>query len=136
MAKLQTNGIVSVEDTGLMKILFNLDEDSPSLSAKSILQKYGLRPMYEYMPAIAQPDWEYMYALFLFMKSWASMTQVQLNLTFMPELYPGMRIRLPDADNLELYIESVSHQGSTKSTYTTTISGIAPTRNGKLLRMP
>jgi hypothetical protein len=138
MAKLNTTGIVSVEDEGLMKILFNLDANTTydSLSARSILQKYGMRPLYEYMPALAQPDWEYMYALFLFMKSWAAMTQVSLQLTFMPELYPGMRIRLPDSNNLEMYVESVSHSGSTKGQYTTNVSCIAPTRNGKLLRMP
>ena len=52
------------------------------------------------------------------MQVWAQQYTTQVTLTFMPELYPGMRIRLAD-HNIEVYVMSVIHQGDFNSGFST-----------------
>lgn len=131
---LATQGIVSVENTQLFKMLAGYSPSSRvEMDAKALLDRFGMRPLTKMTSLVQDPLWEWMQALFLFMKAWATWTQTHFTVTFMPELYPGMRIIFPDHDNLEMYVESVSHRGSAQSGYSTTVNAVAPVRNGKLI---
>lgn len=47
-------------------------------------------------------------ALYLFMQRWANQFQASVPMTFMPELWPGMILRLPEF-NFQAYITEVQH---------------------------
>lgn len=47
-------------------------------------------------------------ALFLFMRRWADQFQAEVPMAFMPELWPGMILRLPEF-NFQAYVTEVRH---------------------------
>jgi hypothetical protein len=47
-------------------------------------------------------------ALYLFMQRWAAQFRASVPMTFMPELWPGMLLRLPEY-NFQAYIVEVQH---------------------------
>jgi hypothetical protein len=123
---MQTNGIISVQIPEIMAILFGFASSSSTNStqaaldsmtaklgknfANAFLTRYGLRPLVQEQPMIRSHVTEFMYAWQLFMESWANQYSSEITLTFMPELYPGMRIRLQD-HGIEVYVQGVQHQG-------------------------
>ena len=131
---LQTNGIVSVQIPEVMAILFgfasagspNALQDSVNAFtskfgknfANNFLARYGVRPLVQQQPLIRSHVTEFMYAWQLFMTSWANQYSSTIQLSFMPELYPGMRIRLDD-HGIEVYVQSVNHQGDRASGFYT-----------------
>jgi len=66
-----------------------------------------------------------LYALYLFMEKWANQYQAKLDITFMPELFPGCRIKLRSKD-ISFYVKSVSHNMNYTSGFTTTVECICP----------
>jgi len=76
----------------------------------------------------------FLQALYIFMEKWSSMFASQIGLTFMPELYPGMRIKVDsifDKDgnqrDIQVYCESVTHNFSyDQSGFTTTATVSCP----------
>jgi hypothetical protein len=141
---MQSNGIVSVQTKEVMRQLFG--EDVESLfgdNATTFLQRYGLRPRVESVPMIRNHVTEFMYAWRLFMAGWAQTYNTQVQFTFMPELYPGMRIRinLPadtslGFDNVEVYVQSVTHYGSRAAGFSTTAQVTCPiTRKNGAVRL-
>jgi len=131
---MQSNGIVSVQIPEVMAILFgfasaNSPDDATAAVgalygkfgknfANNFLSRYGMRPLVQEQPLIRSHVTEFMYAWQLFMQSWANQYSSTIKLTFMPELYPGMRIRLED-HGIEVYVEGVSHQGDRASGFYT-----------------
>lgn len=134
---LTTRGIVTIEQQELLKFILHISpSDKVVVESGDFLQTFGMRLMRESVGIIRSHAWEYTYALFAFMKQWTLQYRTPVNLTFMPELYPGMRIRLPDTarhKSVEMYIESVTHSGSRTGGFTTTIDVSCPMRNGALL---
>ena len=138
---MQTNGIVSVQIAEVMAILFGFaSASSPDASASAIeqltqhlgkdfssafLARYGMRPLVQEQPMIRSHITEFMYAWQLFMESWANQYSSTIQLTFMPELYPGMRIRLED-HGIEVYVQNVSHQGDRSGGFYTTANVTCP----------
>jgi hypothetical protein len=61
------------------------------------------------IPLVQQGRPEFFMALFLFMRRWADQFQANVPMTFMPELWPGMILRLPEF-NFQAYITEVRHQ--------------------------
>ena len=124
-----------------MAILFGFaSASSPSASASAIQQltqhlgkdfssaflaRYGMRPLVQEQPMIRSHITEFMYAWQLFMESWANQYSSTIQLTFMPELYPGMRIRLED-HGIEVYVQNVSHQGDRSGGFYTTANVTCP----------
>jgi len=73
----------------------------------------------------------YLYALYEFMYQWSQQFQVNIDVTFMPEVFPGSRIRIDVSDSLwiEAYVDKVSHTMSYTSGFNTKLSCICPIGN-------
>lgn len=123
----RSRGFLTIEDPAALRFLFQLPTKirDAELDASGFLQRFGLRPMVEEIPEIRSHEWESMYAAFRFLKAWASQFKSTVSFTFMPELYPGMIIRLR-SHGLQVYVESVSHTGSRNGGFQTTAVVTAP----------
>lgn len=126
-----TSGIASVEFPELMEALFNVDTKDPRaknfLNPQAILQRFGARMDYAPMGQITGPDAEFWYACQLFMQNWAAQFSSVVNLTFMPEVWPGMLLVL-ETFGFQAYVEQVTHSFSFADGggFTTEVSIIAP----------
>ena len=138
---LSTNGIVSIQDNSTMQILFGslTNGKSQSLASLEFLNRYGMRPMTQEQNMIHSHAMEYIYALTGFMQQWSNQYASTISLTFMPELYPGMRVSMSldnesgGTDRYEFYCTAVTHQGSRTAGFTTQAVFTAPVKNGALL---
>jgi len=131
----ESQGIITVEDTRVMQLLLGFSPETEGVRTNSweFLQTFGMRPLRQEASFIRSHYWEILYGLFVFMKQWTMQYQSPVELTFMPELYPGMRIALPESERhspLEVYVESVSHSGSRTGGYSTSVTVSCPVRNG------
>lgn len=68
-------------------------------------------------------------ALFLFMRKWANQFSASIPMTWMPEAWPGMIVRLPEF-NFQAYITQVEHsfQMGKDGFFRTSVSVVAPSR--------
>ena len=154
-----TNGLVSVQDTATMRLLFNnlpvagdnavdggpLQTESTTQYINNLdvvdqfLNKYGLRPQVIQQSMIHSQIMEYFLALQTFMLDWVNQFASTVQTTFIPELYPGMRIlvNIPNPkgsiDKYEFYVMSVTHQGSRSGGFTTQFDVTAPKKNGNMM---
>lgn len=143
-----TNGIVSVQDGATMQMLFGLlknngtntySDEAAVTAANNFLQRYGIRPFVQEQNMIHSHTLEYLYALQVFMQQWVQQYVSNVQFTFMPELYPGMRIVIHVDDEsgasveYQFYCTSVTHQGSRSSGFTTQAQLTAPIKGGKIL---
>lgn len=74
----------------------------------SFIQRYGLRPMQQQLKIIRSHYYEFFSSLYTFMQQWSKQYSTQVQVCFMPELYPGMRMNLVNHD-IAVYVESVIH---------------------------
>jgi len=128
---LSTQGIVSVQDTNIMNVLFGGDSANTfNFDSQAFLRKYGMRPFVSQQPLIRDHTLEFTYALMTFMQMWAQQYSTEVGFTFMPELYPGTRINFPEiiveGGTLQLYVQSVTHSGSMSNGFTTRATVTAP----------
>lgn len=86
--------------------------------AIAFLQRYGARPAVEDFAMIRNPFFELFLAYQKFMQSWARQFLTPFVFTFMPELYPGGKVGMPD-HGLQMYIEEVTHTWDYESGFTT-----------------
>jgi cell wall-associated NlpC family hydrolase len=109
-----TMGIATVQSPQILKALLNLSEadmapnGSGSILIKALLNRFGVRPVFTSMPTIVGHLAEFWYALYLFQMNWASQFNTVIPITFMPELYPGMLLRLKQF-GFQCYITGVTH---------------------------
>ena len=142
---INTNGIVSIQDGTTMQLLFGTQgstskaETQNSINALNFLNRYGMRPYVQEQSMIHVHSLEYFYALYTFMNQWANQFATNITLSFMPELYPGMRISMSVEDETgttntyQFYANSVTHQGSRAGGFTTQVALTAPMKNGKIM---
>ena len=140
-----TQGIVSIQDITTMQILFGKNNATVKNIADNeqnviqFLNRYGLRPMVSQQSVIHSNALEYIYALQTFMQSWVNQFVSTVSLTFMPELYPGMRVSMTldnedgGIDKYEFFVTSVQHQGDRTGGFSTTASLTAPIKNGEIM---
>jgi hypothetical protein len=143
-----TNGIISLQDTITMQLLFGQAPIPGAKSSKNIynsktaqafLNRYGLRPQVDQEQMLRSHTMEFLYSLFNFMKKWTDQYVSTVSLTFMPELYPGMRISMlinsgaAKPDVYEFFVVSVTHQGSRSGGFTTQAQVTAPKINGQIM---
>jgi len=140
-----TQGVVSIQDVTTMQILFGQNTGNVKTLAQnektvtSFLNRYGIRPSVTQQSVIHTNALEYIYALHTFMESWVRQFISTVSLTFMPELYPGMRISITidnedgGVDNYQFYVTAVQHQGDRSGGFTTTASLTAPIKNGVIM---
>lgn len=131
---LTTAGIATVEDEWLFQRLkLTAPSDLDSLSGIEIMQRFGVRPLKQVYAMAGDQSLELMLACQVFMQKWAQQYQTTVQMTFMPELFPGMRVELA-GHNLQVYISQVTHQCDFERGFTTSITISAPSNpNGKQL---
>lgn len=127
-----TNGIASVEFPELMEALFNVSKDDPRaksfLDPNAILRRFGARVDVRTAGILTTPEAEFWYACRLFQRNWAGQFSAAVNLTFMPEIWPGMLLRI-STFGFQAYVESVTHSFSFADGgpgFTTRVSVVAP----------
>ena len=94
----------------------------------AFLDRYGARPKSITFNNIRNPALLWMATWMEFMKAWAKRYHSSASFTFMPELFPGGRVNI--ADRIEMFVESVTHNFSYSSGFSTSASLIAPTATG------
>lgn len=144
---LTTQGIASIDTPAIMHALFGLDATSAAAKAFTdyVYKRFGARPDLEQMPGLIGPQGEFFAALFLFMRSWAYQYNADVPMTFMPELWPGMLIQVPDF-SFQAYVTTVTHsfQMGEGGFFNTTVNIAAPSRlpgsgnksGGQLIGLP
>ena len=144
---LTTMGIASIDTPAIMRALFGLDVTSAAAKTFTdyVYKRFGARPDLEQMPGLIGPQGEFFAALFLFMRSWAYQYNADIPMTFMPELWPGMLIQVPDF-SFQAYVTTVTHtfQMGEGGFFNTTVNIAAPARitgsgndsGGQLIGLP
>jgi len=135
---ISTVGIVSVQTPEIMQMLFGPNSGiTESFDAQAFLNKYGMRPYVTQQPLIRDHYLEFAYSVMTFMSMWAQQFSTDIGLTFMPEIFPGMRLRFPEiiiqGAPLEVYVQEVNHSGSMSNGFSTRIRVTAPSAGGKLI---
>ena len=107
---LQTRGVATVENEWLFTRLLDMAVVAPEFeTVEDIYGRYGVRPLLDSGRAsIMTPQMELLSAAKLFLQKWSEQYSTRVDLTFMPELFPGMRIELV-SHNVAVYVEQVSH---------------------------
>lgn len=84
----------------------------------AFLKKYGARPYYEEAPMVRSGFYEMFLAFQRFCFLWSEQFLTKFEFTYMPELFPGGLISLPD-HGLQLFVEEVTHDCDYESGFTT-----------------
>lgn len=125
---LMTKGVATVENEWLFR---RMTSAAPAVkgaemrNGKEIMKRFGMRPLVQDMPNLFNGEMEFLMALQIFMTKWAEQYSTNVEFTFMPELYPGMRINLV-GHNLQVYVAAVTHSGDWENGFTTTATIMAP----------
>lgn len=111
MGWLGTCGVATVENQALFQRLASVapgDVDQ-NMSGQALMARFGVRPYKNSYSMAGNGGLEFLLACTTFMGKWAGQYETDIGLTFMPELYPGMRIILV-GHNLSVYVSAVTHQ--------------------------
>jgi hypothetical protein len=144
---LTTTGVATIDIPAIMYALFGL-EPTKAQAQKFIdfvYKRFGARPDYEQLPGAVGPSGEFFSALYLFMQNWAYQYNSDIELTFMPELWPGMLLQIPTY-GFQAYCTTVTHsfQYGPGGFFNTTVNIAAPARlpgrngdsSGNLIGLP
>jgi hypothetical protein len=126
-----TDGIATIDIPGIMYALFGLEPTQAQAQAfiSYVYKRFGARPDFQQLPGVVGPQGEFFSALFLFMRQWAYQYNADIPVTFMPEMWPGMLVQVPEFD-FQAYVTTVTHQFSfgPEGGFSTTINIAAPAR--------
>jgi cell wall-associated NlpC family hydrolase len=125
---MDTAGIVTVEDAWIYQRLIQVAPGDPeTLTGQALMQRYGIRPLNQSFSMAGSHELEFLLAAQIFMEKWAQQYQTSISMTFMPELYPGMRVSLADGHNLVVYVTEVTHICDFEAGFSTQATIMAPT---------
>lgn len=131
MGWLGSRGVATVEKPWLFR---RMDAVAPHVPDEPIysggaamMKKFGVRPLVQPMSSVMQGPMEFLLACQLFMRKWAEQYATVIETTFMPEVFPGMRLNLV-GHNLQVYVTEVTHAGDFESGFTTSMTIVAPSR--------
>ncbi|WP_344571160.1 C40 family peptidase [Kitasatospora viridis] len=126
-----TTGVVNIDIPAVWSALFGLDlsDDEAQKLSSWIKDRFGARPDYQEMPGLVGPKAELFAAIFLFLRQFAYQYSASVPLTFMPEVWPGMLIKIPAFD-FQAYVTTVTHQFQfgEGGSFTTDLTIAAPAR--------
>lgn len=129
-------GIATIDVPSIMYALFGLEatKDDAQAFISYIYKRFGARPDYQQLPGVVGAKGQFFSALFLFMRQWAYQYNADIPLTFMPELWPGMLIKVPAFD-FQAYVTTVTHSFSfgKNGGFSTSVNIAAPARLPKSL---
>lgn len=134
---------VSDEPSELLKKLINIPEGEEwRFTPRELYRRYGARPATKQLQHIienpdssgtsggsdADPQYilPFLYALYEFMTNWANQYQMSLQITWMPNIWPGMRIKVKSL-GLSGYVTNVQHSGGPNAgQYSTSVTLVCP----------
>jgi len=127
---LSSLGIASIDVPGLLQAVLNVTPSDSGLFSDptAIYEQFGPRSEYQSISYIAaNSPVEFWLAVQAFRLSWAQQFSTTINLTFMPELWPGMILRISEL-GFQAYIHSVTHSWRLGSNggFETTVNVMAP----------
>lgn len=125
---LMSKGFATVENEWLFKRMTYAAPTAPGerlANGQEIMRKFGVRPLVKSMSSVRQGPMEFLLAVQTFMTKWAEQYSTQIETTFMPEVFPGMRLNLK-GHNLQVYVSEVTHSGDFESGFTTSMTIMAP----------
>ena len=126
---LLTQGMATVSMPGLLEAVINMPQGDMSWlrSPDLLLRRFGARVSRVSESQIFGPHQEFWFAVQKFTRAWAMMFMARVPTTFMPELFPGMLLKVPDF-GVQFYISEVTHNWdlSGDQGFTTSASVIAP----------
>lgn len=108
LAWLKTSGVATVESEWLFQRMIAVAPGLQALDATEIMRRFGVRPYHEEFTSVKSPKMEFLLAVQTFMRKWADQYRTHVEFTFMPELFPGMRVQLA-GHNLQVYVSEVTH---------------------------
>jgi len=125
---LNSKGVATVENEWLFRRMTAAAPHVPGellQSGAEIMKKFGVRPLSRTMTSIIGGPMEFLMAVQLFMQKWAEQYSTVIETTFLPEVFPGMRVHLAQ-HNLQVYVSEVTHSGDFENGFTTTMTIMAP----------
>ena len=136
---LQSAGVVNIRQKAAMALILGIDiETDPDFNAVSLYKRFGLRPLKAEYPQVYSGVMEYLQALNLFQQKWGEQYATTVQFTFMPELYPGMRVGVK-SHSVAVFIEDVTHSFGYDTGFTTTATISSPSSlvdNGGVRGLP
>lgn len=124
-AWIQTSGVATVESEWLFQRMLQVAPGLSSLDSTEILRRFGVRPYHEEYTSVHSPKMEFLLAVQTFMRKWADQYRTHVEFTFMPELFPGMRVNLA-GHNLQVYVSEVTHNWDYENGFSTSAVIQAP----------
>lgn len=125
---LESAGSVTVEHEWLYRRLTQIAPgDLSGADATEIMRRFGVRPLKMPVAMAAKKELEFLLACQVFMEKWAEQYRTTVEFTFLPELYPGMRVILSGHD-LQVYVTSVTHTFDFEGGFHTQAEIMAPSR--------
>ena len=134
---------ISNEPSELLKKLINIPEGEEwRFTPRELYRRYGARPAKKQLQHViekpndsgtsggtdANPQYilPFLYALYEFMRNWANQYQMSLQITWMPNIWPGMRVKVKSL-GLSGYVTNVQHSGGpTAGQYSTSVTLVCP----------
>ena len=103
-----------------------LGTNSPAWTkTAALLSRFGPRVDTQTYSAVVSPEAEFFMAVKFFTENWAKQFRSTVDISFMPELWPGMIMQVPSR-GVQFYVEQVSHQWSYSGGFSTSVSLLAP----------
>lgn len=133
---INTAGVATVEDTWLFQRLIAVAPGTFAQGATgdSIMRTFGIRPLNQTFSMAGSNELELLLACKVFMLKWAQQYQTSVTMTFMPELFPGMRVVLVSR-NLSVYCAAVTHTCDFEAGFSTAAVIMAPANSNALSAM-
>lgn len=133
---LNSKGVATVENQWLFTRMVAAAPHVPGElipNGKEVMRKFGARPLTKSMSSVMAGPMEFLLAVQTFMTKWAEQYSTQIETTFLPEVFPGMRVHLAQ-HNLQVYVSEVTHSGDYENGFTTSMVITAPS-NPNIRRM-
>lgn len=130
MKLLTSSGTVTMQYQGanLLKLMdissTGLDQNDPDALNK-LMQRWGVSVKRESDEYIQNAQLTAISALYRFLQYWANCFTSTMQLTFRPEIMPGLRLHFADA-GMTLYVKSVQHSWNATSGGTTNVTVVSP----------
>lgn len=104
-----SSGAVSIKSKAIMDQVLSMQSNTGFLAnPEAFLQRFGIRPMQNQLSIIRSHYYEFFSSLYTFLQQWSKQFSTDVQICFMPEVFPGMRLNLVNHD-VCVYVESVIH---------------------------
>lgn len=131
--KLFTHGVASIDFPEILRAILNIDSPTSAWTdTNAIYQRFGARVNAKTFKWASTPEVEFWSAVNLLRMSWASQFSSEFKIGFMPELFPGMILQIPEY-GVQFYCDQVTHSwslGPDGSGFETQVNVVAPSTIG------